>query len=91
MAEGLGNQVAAEIMVDSTATLAVTQPRGNGKLCHVQIGQMWIQEFAEDHGIIFKKVKGGESPVDLGTKHLTRGKADALIEKKSLAEVSPFW
>ena len=55
-------------------------------MCHVRIGQLWVQEAAEKEELKFSKVKGGENPTDLGTKHLARKKIDDLISKISLQE-----
>ena len=68
--QGFGKDLDVQIMVDSSAALAVTQRKGNGKLRHVRIGQMWVQQLAEEEGIKFDKVKGDYKPADLGTKHL---------------------
>ena len=53
---------------------------------HARIGQLWIQEAAENEELTFRKVKGEENPADLGTKHLTRKKIDELISKIYLHE-----
>ena len=53
---------------------------------HVRIGQLWIQEAAENEELTFRKVKGEENPADLGTKHLTRKKIDELLSKIYLQE-----
>ena len=87
MAEGLGDVASAEVYVDSSAALSVAQRKGTGKMRHVRIGQLWIQEAAENDELIFRKVKGEENPADLGTKHLTRKKIDELLAKISLHEV----
>ena len=86
MAEGLGESVTAEVFVDSSAALSVTQRKGSGKMRHVRIGQLWIQEVAEEEELTFRKVKGDENPADIGTKHLTKKKIDELIPKMSLYE-----
>ena len=78
MAQGLGDDVTAEVYVDSSAALSVTQKRGNGKMRHVRIGQLWVQEMAEQEELCFCKVKGEENLAGLGTKHLPRRKIDAL-------------
>ena len=86
MAEGLGDEVAAEVYVDSSAALSVTQRKGSGKMRHVRIGQLWVQEVAEKDELKFRKIKGEDSPADLGTKHLTKKKIDELTSKISLHE-----
>ena len=86
MAQGLGDDVTAEVYMDSSAALSVTQKKGNGKMRHVRIGQLWVQEMAEQEELRFCKVKGEENPAYLGTKHLTRKKIDELTPKISLHE-----
>ena len=47
MAESLGRRVEGEVYVDSSAALAVVARKGCGKLRHVRVGQLWVQEVAE--------------------------------------------
>ena len=54
----------------------------------MKIGQLWVQEAAEDEDLKFKKIAGEINPVDLETKHLTRKRIDDLIEKISLQEAA---
>ena len=70
--------------MDSSAALAVVARKGTGKLRHVRVGQLWVQELAENDEVKFKKVKGEENPADVCTKHLIRTKMDALLELISL-------
>ena len=80
MAAGLGREISAEVLVDSTAALAVTQRKGNGKLRHVRVGQMWVQEVAENEELRFNKVLGTENPADACTKHLTSAKLENFTQ-----------
>ena len=84
MAEGLGRKVTGEVFVDSSAALAVVNRKGCGKLRHVRVGQLWVQQLAEEEEMSFKKVWGEENPADLCTKHLTRIRIDKLIAMISL-------
>lgn len=68
--EGLGHQTQAEVFVDSSAALAVVGRRGNGKLRHVRVGELWIQEIAHDGVISYRKVAGSKNSADLMTKHV---------------------
>ena len=58
LAAGLGCSLDAEIYVDSSAALAVVSRKGNGKLRHVRVGQLWIQQTAEDEVLQYKKIFG---------------------------------
>ena len=61
MAKGLGDDVSALIYIGSSAALSVTQRKGDGKMRHVRIGQLWIQEAAENEELTFKNIKGTEN------------------------------
>ena len=86
MTAGLGREVKAEVLVDSTAALAVTQRKGNEKLRHVRIGQLWVQEVAENEELKFTKVLGTENPADACTKHLTGDKLNNFTQMVGMQE-----
>ena len=54
--------------VDSSAALGVVGRKGCGKLRHVRVGNLWIQEKRESGELQFKKVKGSVNPADMMTK-----------------------
>ena len=68
--EGLGQRTRVEVLVDSSAALAVVGRRGNGKLRHVRVSEMWIQEVAHDGAVSYRKVAGPQNPADMMTKHV---------------------
>ena len=72
-----GYEVEAEVYADSSAALGVVQRKGNGKMRHVRVGQMWVQEAAATGDLKYRKVLGTENPADLMTKVLCY----ATIEK----------
>ena len=88
MAEGLGRSIGAEVYVDSSAALAVVQRKGCGKLRHVRVGQLWIQEVAENEELKYQKIKGEQNPADISTKHLTRLRLDVLLDLINLRDRS---
>ena len=57
-----GKKIRRRNFVDSSAALAVVARKGTGKLRHVRVGQLWVQELAENDEVKFKKVKGEENP-----------------------------
>ena len=79
MAEGLGRTTTAEVLVDSSAALAIVHRKGCGKLRHIRVGQLWVQEVAENEELKFQKVKDEQNPADINTKHLTRIRLDILL------------
>ncbi len=59
-----------EIMTDSSAALGIGCTRGLGKVRHVALNQLWIQDKITKGEITLRKCKGIESPADMLTKHL---------------------
>ena len=76
-----GDEKKAIVMGDSSAALAVVQRKGSGKLRHINIGLLWVQEKSTRKELEFKKVPGETNPADLMTKHLTEVKAKGHCEK----------
>ena len=62
--------VEGDVYVDSAAALGVVKRKGAGKLRHVRVGQLWVQQKSEDGELGYKKIKGSENPADLLTKPL---------------------
>ena len=46
LAESWGVRATSSVLVDSSAALAIVARKGNGKLRHVKVGHLWIQEKA---------------------------------------------
>ena len=69
--------------VDSAAAIGITQRKGAGKLRHVKVGMLWIQERVEEGELQVVKVLGAENPADAMTKNLGGGKIEQLMEKMS--------
>ena len=67
------------VHVDSSAALAVTARKGNGKLRHVRIGHLWVQQLQDSEEVAFRKVAGTCNPADLMTKYLPAGKGIPLL------------
>ena len=57
-------------MCDSSAAMGVVERRGVGKIRHLDVGKLWIQEMRENGGVEIKKVKGTANPADQLTKNL---------------------
>ena len=68
------------VYVDSSAALGVVARRGNGKLRHIRVGQLWIQELAAAGEFQFRKIAGTRNPADLLTKYLPAAKMVSLLE-----------
>ena len=53
--------------------------RENGKMRHIKIGMLWIQEKNENGDLGYHKVLGTENPSDMMTKNLAKATIDKLI------------
>jgi len=52
--------------------------RGCGKLRHVKIGMLWIQERSESGEVQYTKVRGTDNPGDLMTKNVPMAILDKM-------------
>ena len=60
-----------ELMVesDATAALGIVKREGLGKVRHLAVADLWVQQRAKKRDILYRKVKGQDNPSDLLTKH----------------------
>ena len=81
MIESFGITAMGEIFVDSSAALAVVGRKGNGRMRHIRVGHLWIQQVAEEETLAYRKINGTENPADINTKHVTQRQIDKALEK----------
>ena len=70
-----------KVFVDSSAAIGIVHRRGNGKLRHVKVGMLWIQEKVEEDELKIEKVQGEDNPADLMTKHLAQRKLEEHMDR----------
>ena len=75
-----GVESSGVVYADSSAALAIANRKGAGKLRHINISSLWIQEKQDLHQLEMRKVLGTENPADLMTKYLTRSVMDTHLE-----------
>ena len=68
MAWDFGEELGAVVRSDSSTALAISQRVGLGKVRHLQVQYLWIQERHSDGSLALQKVKGELNPADLLTK-----------------------
>ena len=68
------------VHVDSTAAIGVVSRRGCGKLRHVRIEDLWIQERVEEGELGIGKVDGEWNPADMMTKGLPEAKMHRFMK-----------
>ena len=77
LAKDWGLEKGGDVYVDSAAALGVVKRKGNGKLRHIRVGQLWVQEKRETGELGYHKVDGKTNPSDVLTKAVSR----QLMEK----------
>ena len=65
-----GRGARGTVYADSSAALAIADRKGSGKLRHINVGLLWVQQKKEDKEVEFHKVEGTQNPADMLTKHL---------------------
>ena len=77
-------ELTGSVLVDSSAALGVVKRRGNGRLRHIKIGMLWVQEKAESGELLYKKVQSASNMADLLTKNLGQRLMNSHIQGMSL-------
>ena len=64
--------VAVEVTVhtDASAAIGIVRRAGLGKLRHLNVRYLWLQDQVKNEVLGLEKVAGADNPADLGTKHL---------------------
>ena len=65
-----GNDRRVVSMCDSTAAIGIINRKGVGKIRHLDVGKLWVQDLREEGKVEVKKVKGTVNPADQLTKYL---------------------
>ena len=65
-----GTSLPVELRVDAKATIGMVHRQGLGKMRHVEVGHLWIQDAVKTGRIKVRKVLGTENIADIFTKYL---------------------
>ena len=60
------------LKTDSEAAKSFVSRRGLGRMRHIEVRELWLQEEVRRASVVVKKVAGLENPADLMTKFLAR-------------------
>ena len=95
LALDLGMQFDLEIYADSAAAIGICRRSGIGRVRHLAVGQLWVQERLRNCDFSLFKVAGQDNPADALTKQLAREPLDrhmrrmGLVREKGRAESGP--
>ena len=65
MLRDLGVETSGVVYVDSSAALAFAKCKGTGKLRHINVSSLWVQECQDRKDLEYRKVQGTENPADM--------------------------
>ena len=84
MAADFGDTLQGGLWSDASAAIAISQRTGLGKLRHIQIQFLWLQERVAAKDLQLTKVVGTANPADMLTKYLAKADLDKHLEFSSL-------
>ena len=67
-------------MVDASAAIGIARRRGLGKVRHIELNEMWLQEQVARGRISISKVEGKKNFADSLTKHCTSERIQQTIQ-----------
>ena len=79
------------IGTDSSAAKSFVGRQGLGKMKHLEIRDLWLQQKIRDGRVEVSKILGTENPSDLGTKILNTGEITERLAGMNLETVLGKW
>ena len=68
IAADLGTYVSLTVLADSSAAIGICRRTGIGKVRHLAVGQLWVQERVRQGDFALQKHPGSKNPADMLTK-----------------------
>ena len=72
LAANLGIKLRIEILTEATAAIGICRRRGLGKIRHLNVADLWVQDRVRRGEFQLTKVLGADNPADLLTKHVSK-------------------
>ena len=72
LAADLGIESSIRMHIDASAALGIVERRGVGRVRHLDVGMLWLQEQQLKQIVATRKILGTDNPADMMTKALTR-------------------
>ena len=72
LARDLGIDLKVQIFTDATAAIGICRSRGLGKIRHLHVADLWVQDRLKRGDFTLTKVAGSDNPADILTKHVSR-------------------
>ena len=69
---------------DATAAIGIARRRGLGKLRHLDVEDLWVQEKVRSKKVEITKVLGTDNPADIFTKYVDGSILDRALKKMNI-------
>ena len=79
----MGVSYELQVLTDSSAAKGIASRHGLGKVRHIEVNQLWVQEKVADGSVDLLKIRGEDNLADSMTKHVRRD-----ILERHLSETS---
>ena len=76
----LSINLAVAVSTDSSAAKGIANRRGLGKLRHIELNELWVQELVTKGRIVIYKINGTENSGDSLTKHSTNERISQTLK-----------
>ena len=84
----LGWNAKVRVHSDATAAIGIARRKGLGKIRHLDVTDLWIQDKVRSKQILLSKVLGTENSADVLTKYVDRATMDKALQKMGLVRLS---
>ena len=88
VARDVGAELQPEVHADSSAAIGICRRSGIGKVRHLAVAQLWVQDLVRAKEVRLHKVLGTENPADLMTKPLARAEIDGHLARLGLSRAT---
>ena len=74
------------MLTDATAAIGICRRRGLGKIRHLHVADLWVQDRVKKGDFALTKVAGADNPADILTKHVPR---DVMVRHMNFMGLCP--
>ena len=85
-----GDEAEVVLQSDASAAIGITQRQGLGKIRHLAVADLWVQQRVKDRLLTIIKVNGLSNPSDLMTKPLDGPRLTHLLAIMGLTFYDPL-
>ena len=88
VARDLGMEMTLAVNADASAAIGICRRRGLGKVRHLHVADLWVQDKVRAGDFALNKVPGAKNPSDLLTKHMDLKTMDIHLQAMNIAPTS---